>query len=92
MAQIFWTKAALRQLEALLSSLADEDAATAVAVGVRIDEAIARLASFPESAPVYAKRLRRLQIVSLPYSCYYEFVSEQVRIIHIRHDKQSPLQ
>ena len=92
MARIRWTSAALRQLDSLLDSLAAEDAETAVSVGRRIDAAIARLASFPESAPVYVKRLRRLSVPGLPYSCYYELFSDEVRIIHIRHDKLSPLQ
>ena len=82
----------MRELDALLMPVALEDAELAVAVARNIDKAVERLASFPESSPVFTEYLRRLSIPKLPYSCYYEYICGEVRIIHIRHDHQNPFQ
>ena len=93
MAKIAWSTHALEQLDALLLPIWLDDPNQAGVVAGRIDEAIRRLALFPESAPIFSDCLRRLAIPGLPYSCFYEYADDDtVYIALIRHDRQRPLQ
>ena len=92
MPKIRWSRSALEQLELLLQPIAQDDYELAVVIAKRIDNAIHRLSSHPESAPVFSKYLRRLSIPNLPYSCFYEYAGQYVDIVSIRHDKQNTLQ
>ena len=93
MPKLFWTPAALLRLEEILDHIAAESGRDAAAsVGKSILDAVRRLESFPESAPVFVAPLRRLSIPGLPFSCFYEYADELVSIIRVRHDRQKPLQ
>lgn len=92
MTEIFWTETASGELQEAVDYLIREAGIdTALDVYHAVEGAVLRLATQPESCPVYAEPVRRLVIGDLPYSCFYEYRDETIVILHIRHDKQLPL-
>ncbi len=82
-----YTPRAARDLDAILSYMLNQNRLAAVALAGTIDNAIARISDFPESAPrvVFAEGIRVLTLSRLPYRLFYRIRPDRIEILHIRH-------
>jgi toxin ParE1/3/4 len=87
MAQVRWTVTARAQLDAAADYIATDSPSAADAFVRRIDESVARLASFPRMGKLIAEtsdRERRELIVGR-YRVVYSLSDDVVRILRVRH-------
>jgi toxin ParE1/3/4 len=83
----------LAQLDAIYSYIEERNPRAAASVKARIDRAIARLGTFPESGHATRFRgVRVLPIVRYPYLVFYSIDKEQqtISILRVRHGAQDP--
>jgi plasmid stabilization system protein ParE len=64
----------------------------AVAVELRIRNAVEQIARSPESAPRIEQRsgMRVIPLVRYPFKIFYRIADDTVRILHIRHTARRP--
>jgi toxin ParE1/3/4 len=64
----------------------------AVALEVRIREAIEQIRHAPERAPCLEQRrdVRMMPLVYYPYKIFYRILGDAIRILHIRHASRRP--
>ncbi len=84
---------AAKQLDDILSYLANHNPAAARRVGHAIRQGIQRVAQFPHSSrPSEVEGIRELPIVRYPYIVFYA-VNDRVReiqVLRVRHTSQDP--
>jgi toxin ParE1/3/4 len=84
---------ALRQLNEILTYLAERNPAAARRVGDAIRRSIARIADFPHSArPSGVAGIRELAVIRYPYIVFYSVDDDrrEVHILRVRHTSQDP--
>jgi toxin ParE1/3/4 len=92
--RIVYSQKALAQLDAIYSYIHERNPRAALSVKARIDRAIARLGSFPDSGRrTRMSGIRMLPIVRYPYLVFYSVDQERqtVFILRVRHGARNPL-
>ena len=55
-----------------------------------VEEALRQLVTYPESAPIVRRRLRRLPLRQFPYSLIYSFHDDEIRVLAVMNQKRRP--
>ncbi len=90
--RVRYTAQAFAEREDIFAYLDERNPSAAQAVKAFIEHSLARLATFPFSAPATDEpNVRELTLVRYPYKIYYQIEREEVWIVHIRHARRRPL-
>lgn len=89
--KVRYTLRARADLDEIYAYLRERAPASAEVVKSVIERRIAWLAEFPLMAPTTDEPgVHELSLVRYPYKIYYEVQSDEVWIIHIRHNARQP--
>jgi len=90
--KVFYTPAALRDLDEIADWLAVHYPTIAPVVERRIRSVIAHIAHWPESARRSAKRpkVRVVPVGRYPYRVFYRIMADTVEILHVHHAAREP--
>jgi toxin ParE1/3/4 len=90
--EVFYTRRARRDLEAIFSRIANDRPNAASSVVARIEGFIGMLSEFPDiGRPVGASGTQSIPISDLPYRIFFRVVSGRMQILQIRHARRRPL-
>lgn len=85
----FWTKKALRNLNAILEHIALDDIATAERIALSIRTAANRLDQYPQMGRVSSvDGARELVFPNLPYVLVYRVNGRRIQILRFLHTRQ----
>jgi plasmid stabilization system protein ParE len=89
--RVRYTPRAARDLDAILSYMFDQNRLAAVALAGTIDNAVGRVAAFPESAPrvAFGEGIRMLTLSRFPYRIFYRIRPDRIEILHMRHTSRA---
>jgi toxin ParE1/3/4 len=89
-----YTRAALSDLDRILSALKSVNPFAAAAVENSIRAAVARVERWPKSARAVtqwkAGNVRVVPLVRYPYVIFYRIKDEWIEVLHIRHTSRAP--
>jgi len=90
--RVVYSLRAYADLDAILSRVVLQNPLVAVLLAERVDRAIERAATFPESAPLvaFAHNIRVLTLARYPYRIFYRVRPQVIEILHIRHTARAP--
>ena len=83
--RVFWTESASRELNALLSRIAQDSPQNAGLVGARIDKAAARLAVLASGRIGRVQNTFEVVVRRTPYILVYEKADERIVVLHVIH-------
>jgi plasmid stabilization system protein ParE len=55
-----------------------------------LEEAVERVRRYPESYPVISRELRRANLHRFPYSIYYRYEADNIRVFGVIHTSRHP--
>jgi plasmid stabilization system protein ParE len=90
--KVFYTPAALRDLDEIADWLAGHYPTIAPAVERRIRSVIAHIGQWPESARRSARRpeVRLASVGRYPYKVFYRIMADRVEILHVHYAAREP--
>jgi toxin ParE1/3/4 len=87
--KIRWLLTALDRLAAVRAHIGEENPRAAAHVADRIEQSVARLATFPNSGrPGSVPGTREIVISGLPYLLVYRVVESEVQVLRLFHDRE----
>jgi toxin ParE1/3/4 len=90
--KVVFTGAARRDLDEILSYLAENQPSLVGPVENRIHAVLEILGRWPESARVVAQRpeIHVASLIHYPYRIFYRMANDAIEIVHIRHTSRRP--
>lgn len=56
----------------------------------KIDDALSRIVSNPQSYPIVYKTLRRAVVRRFPFAIFYEVVGQELQVVAVYHSRRDP--
>jgi len=56
----------------------------------RIDDALSRVVSNPDSYPIVYRTLRRVVVRRFPFAVFYEIAGDEIQVIAVFHSRRDP--
>jgi len=87
MRRVEFTDEAERELEEILQYISTNYPGVYSAFEMRLRNIIARIATWPESAPRVIERpeIRRVTFIRYPYRLFYRILDDRIEILHVHH-------